>query len=352
MSGGLSGQRGSVGLDAPESWAFQTAGGIPYRLYEGYPKGSFDEEEAEVEEQYIIRSSDLVAFVKESLSDYDIGPGVDWRYRSARNCPMFYTDKTGDGATRFINMISKRVQFEPFPPGRPADPEGRKANGADGFALDADTYADFLLVTITYGPGKCNTYQENLPQNKADILDVSSSAGGEFIIFPITGKDQLEKRDGTKTNNQLPDLPATKSIPSIEWTIKYGRVFADRLFNRQLDDPEGLSAFEMMREHLGTINDSPVVLINNAIEETVLFTGFSLRPKWSWREDKKIYEVELKFSEKNISDIYLNDADEFETEYIGWNHVYNPRAGEWQKLKSPDGSYIYKTSDLNRLIGG
>jgi len=121
----------------PSTWRLRTAGGIPYKLFEGYPQGSFGEEDGQVTEKYIIEASNLSAFISESFSDLTVIPGLVWFIRPARGYPGI------------PYLVTKSVGFEPFPPGKPGDPYGIDIE--EGFE---ETYAQFVVVTINYSSGK------------------------------------------------------------------------------------------------------------------------------------------------------------------------------------------------------
>ena len=49
------------------TWNCRTSGGIPYKLMEGYPTGSIDNEGGfDTTEVYLMEASNLDAFIKES----------------------------------------------------------------------------------------------------------------------------------------------------------------------------------------------------------------------------------------------------------------------------------------------
>lgn len=293
----------------PGAWRMKTPGGIPFCLMEGYPKGSFESEDGEIIEQYIIRSGDLVPFVLESFP-----PMIAWDERFA-----WAARRTFPGSAAFS---TKRVSFQPFEPGRPCDPW--KAD----LTAPAGTHSQFVRVTIEYGTGK------NDPNNPTTFLEVTASAGTDFIVVPGRG-NWKEPVFGLFEPVKDLNVPITKLLPETEWSVRWSQVTRDFL-------PE---LMKRLRDNLGKINDAAMPLLMDPPPETVLFVGFSMREQYSWRSPSAPpAEVEMKFLEKKIEDA-VGDVH-------GHNHFFRPDEGEFQLLLKPDGLPIYDSADLNDLWAG
>lgn len=329
------------------NWHLRTAGGIPYRLVEGYPKGSFDEDDCKVEEKYIIQARDLMSFVTESLSDLQVRPGGQWFYRPARRLP-------GPAATTPY-AVTQRVSFEPLDGTRPCDPFL-----ADVPPPSSGTYGEFLTVTIEYLTGKSD---DDWP----GMVELSVTSASEFMVIPsksLTFKTPEKNADGTAyvgpANPPVkdPKIPYTMLLPSLEWSVKFPRVplahWADSM--------------ALASDLLGCVNDRPMQVMVARWPETVLFVGFSLDLKWNWRQRQPCFSVELKFLQKEITESWdealIADAwiattpdptgfiDGWEWWVKGHNHSYNPATSHWDRLRRPDDTPLYKLADLNQLFFG
>ena len=301
----------SLNID-PSSWRLRTLGGIPYKLMEGYPKGSFDEENGAVTEQYIIEASNLADFVEESFSDTTVIPGIVWLYRPARSYPGL------------AYLVSKKLDFVPYPPGKPGDPYG--IDVGTGFG---ETYAQFLLVTIEYSSGKSD-------EGDQDAVEIGATATGEFLMYPAKNAkfESDSDEEGALSN---PVLPLSKVIPSLEWSLKFRRIARSRMG----------TAVALARTMLGKVNSLPMPILMATTAETILFCGFSATTKWTWRDKDPFFEMELKMLEKVVNE---------DGEIKGHNHFYNPNTGLWEKLERTDsegeglGTYVYNLANLNQMF--
>jgi len=120
----------------PSTWRLQTSGGVKYKLVHGFPNGTFEDEDASIQEKYIIRSTDLLKFVSESFPSTFSTPLGDIQVFPNRPMP-------GLGS-----LSTKNISFESLDSGRPVDPFGSDPTASE------KTYSQFLYVTITYGTGK------------------------------------------------------------------------------------------------------------------------------------------------------------------------------------------------------
>lgn len=296
----------------PSSWRLRTAGGIPYCLMEGYPKGSFGEDDAEVQEQYLIQAEDLYDFVVESLSDTDVYPGGIWYYRKPRPYPGLSF------------LLTRKVDVEPFDSSRPADPFGIDSSAPD------KTYGEFVKVTISYG----NVDASDPEQQDNNLLDISCNASGELLQYPPRGNARLEDPSiGYGSTKPVKDLvyPYVKNVPMLEWSVKFRRILASRL-SVSLNTARGM---------LGKVNSAAVPLLYVTDAEVLLFAGFSLQFARSWRSVDRFGTADLKFVEKRV----VEDGS-----VKGHNHFFDPSTHRWLRLILNGSRYAYESANLNTLF--
>jgi len=293
----------SLNIDSSQ-WRLSTAGGIPYKLMDGYPTGSFDEENGQVTEKIIIEADNLNAFILESFSDSTLVPGLVWLFAPGRRYP---------GG---VNLITRKLSFEPFPQGRPGDPWASDPNPPDG------TYCDYVVLTVEYGTGKGQGDQED-----DNSIEVSCSAGGEFLVLPPEGV----LNDGVQ--NQNPTFPVTKTVPSLEWNARYSRVPRTNLS----------AVLTLARSLLGKVNSTAMPIFYCTAEETMLFVGLSLNFKWMWRSAQPYAQVDLKFQQK----IVVVDGTHY-----GHNHFWHPGPpAKWVRVTQAGGTEdVYQKANLNQLF--
>ena len=339
----------------------KTASGIPYRLMEGYPQGNFEEEDGQVTEKYIIAAENLLRFVKESFSDLStIYPGNKWNYRPARSWPaVTNSNRLNSGVDETLfSMITKKVSFEPYPSGdKPADPLGaddlvdfEKVLIGDELLGEDVTYTPYLMVTITYGPGKEGT-------DDYDVLEVNCRVTGEYIQIPSTSNlywDNAQADMVTDINAHI-----TKVVPSNEWTVKYRRVDWNYLD----------ISLKRMRMAMGKTNSDKVSILRDAPPNTLLFTGFNITSKYNWRKIKPSFELELHIYERNMPVKQLEVASAYSFGFIGtmfplppieWeakeiagvNHFYNPDEQKWMKIYDGNNNLVYEQVEFMSLLFG
>lgn len=320
----------------PSLWRHRTEGGIPYKLMEGHPKGSFGDDAATATEIYLIQASDLSDFVDEVMSQSEAWPGGGWRHRPARGLPGYPALRT------------KKVDWEPHEGGLPCDPfgAGEYSSWASPQEAPAGTYAKFLKLTISYSTSK-------LDDKDQDLLEISCSGAGEFLLLPPSEAKVHDDGapDGPPKPKQIPDpgFPLTVSVPGVEWSVKYNRIPRSEM-------PTVLS---LCRGMLGKVNNAPVPLLMATGIHTLMFMGFSMRAKWSWRTPTAVkpptvdnlmndpnlwFELDLKIQEKCLTKDGVT---------IGWNHFLTPW-GTWEKILPTGevGKFCYDAVDFSPLLSG
>ncbi len=305
--------------ESSANWKLSTPGGIKYKLIEGFPRGSFDEENGEIEEQYVIRANQLAAFVNESFPPVIVLGGF-WFFQGKRVCP------------HHAFLFTKRISFEPLEPGKPCDPYN-----VHGGLTDTDTYAEHLKITINYSVDEQNNNDDN-----ESFLTVSADNSGEWLVIDAA-EDSLWEFCGNLADLQrlagLPpgepieefQLPASQLVPKTRWNVKWPK-FPDTLLAIVID---------RCRDAFGKVNSEIMPLFNNAVPDSILFTGFSYTKEYSWKEAPAV-SMDMMFEEKFIKDASICQDD------VTHQHIYRPGSG-FQKLLIND-DYLYKTNDHNRLF--
>ena len=295
-------------MEEVSKWRLKTEGGIPYKVIDGSPYGTFDEVTGEITERLVIEADKLIEFRDEAFSKYTI-EGSMWSWRRGREYPGTY-------------YMTARMTFEPFPKSLPADPWECDATSSGGLPAGDDTYAKFMLVTVTYSSSQNKQWE-------SDAIEFSSHASGEFLSIksPVSlywatrlwGGDLAfgpfggAARDITTFN---------KVIPGIEWSVKY-RPVPWAAMNRIVNQA---------RLKLGVVNkDDSLPLFGATVQETIMFVGFSIRSVFTWREPTPFAWVEMKFLEKRINDNTISWSALPEAN-IGWNHFWNPAKGYFMRL--------------------
>lgn len=306
----------AIDIGSPETWRNRTAGGVPYRIMEGYPKFKFTESGASAEEKYLIVGRHLAAFALESLPP-----------------PSQVLDLLGGGNTGrpypgLPRLVTRELDAEPFDQSKPGDPLLTDDSEASG------TYSPFYVVTINYSTRE----QEDEEEDEDDletILTHDIQAGAEFIIIPpdnLSSADEGDEPDddqdgevratgedgepyvpggGDAAKNPVKktNVPISKILPTIEHTLTWTRC---------PNPPWG-----QMRNALGKLNSDRLPIFFNAPAGTVLFLGFSAKQEWEWvtRERSSAgyrirpWTVTLKFSERALIE---------RGKRITWNHVFIP----------------------------
>jgi len=298
----------SVNVD-PSSWRLKTEGGIPYKLMEGFPRGTYTKENATAEEQYLVRASDLDAFVLESFPSSTF----------LRSSYFFARGRTFPGKDTFF---TKTVSYEVHTAGKPIDPFGQDPDAP------ANTYGNIILLTIVYETGKPND-NENDPET---FLEISADAAGEFLSVPGRG-GWGSMNPSAEDEVQGINVPITIVFPEIQWSVRWPRVI--RSYVRDTLMPS-------MRSKLGHINNAEMPMLFGAVKDTIMFMGFSLREQFTWRDaELPSTEIDMKFLEKH--------QEKLNGEIVGHNHFYREDTGDFEPLFNVNGE-IYSRVNLSDMF--
>lgn len=295
-------------MEDPSQWRLQTETGIPYRVYEGSPYGRFDEITGEITERLIIRASDLIQFKDDAFSQYEIS-GSSWSWIPGRVYPN-------------TNYMTLNMSFEPFPKNIPADPWNCEGEAGSPIPAGPNTYAEYMLVTITYSSS----------QNKewtSDAVEFGAHVTGEFMVtkmaFPMKWAINLAGPGVIYAYKDITDVSSIpRLVPGIEWNVKFR--------------PVPWSAVSQIvgraRELLGCVNsDASLPLFGATDRETVMFVGLSLQSVFTWRRNTPFAWITMKFLERRIIDDTVDySVLSYKDDVLGWNHFWNPEVGCFMRV--------------------
>jgi len=285
----------------PSEWNLKTDGGIPYKLMNGYPTGSIDDEGSfTTTEAYIMEASSLSAFITESFS-----PTV---YTPTRHMPGQSYNYT------------RSISFEPFPEGLPGDPFGAHVG-----IHDENTFAQFVKVTIQYKQG-----EEQDGADPSTFVEIAADASVEVLV---TSSEAMKWESGQPIIEV--DLPIGHLCPMTEWTARWPRIpqtYINTIAAR-------------LRQYMGCINSTPMTKLYGAEAGTILFSGLSFQQAFIYGGGPAGASIEAKLLEKR-----LVKRTEAGTTVYGHNHYYNKKTGLYERIKKTDGSFIYPEANLNLLF--
>ena len=312
----------SLNID-PSQWRLRTAGGIPYKLMEGYPRGKVGDE-VSIQEELVIRAEDLVAFCWESFSHIKF-LADKITYNQGRQCP------------NLPGLFTVDVTFEPFEQGKPSDPFDSDSSA------DSGTYAQFMKIMIDYGPRKQGS-PDGSNDDVKDFLEVTEDTEAEVIaVDPMSSAAQWQNFDiwndpdtgktwdaGALLPLKSPDVQVSKIIVETGWNVQWKRVSATAL----------PFLITRMRSCVGMVNSLAMPLLHDAEPGTILFKGHNSRIQYLWGgEEQPPVTLTQKFTEKRV----VEDGTA-----KGHNYMYRPETGKFE-LYLVNGNPIYNAVDLNTL---
>ncbi len=314
----------SVNRD-PTTWRLTTLGGIPVRLEN--QTGSFEEENAQVTETYVMQSSRLLDFVVESFP-----PPVE--LLGVVQHPVFR------GLPGLRSLLTRKVSYEGL---------SGKSKPIDPFGIDSDapanTYEEFVRVTINYQTSAGNDRAEPDPNDPLTFLEISSNASGEFITTSPSGVARWDAKEGDSGSVEVADrnIPQTVRSPQVEWSVRWSQIpwsFFDS------------SLIATLRSKLGLINTDKMKLFFDAPADTILFVGYTFRQQFTWRtgsSGQPPVQLEMKFLEKNFLADKINSSGNSEEVSVTHQHFYRPKKG-WSLLFSDGENLAFKTTDLDQIF--
>lgn len=314
----------------PSSWRLQTPGGIKYRRYKH--KGKVTWESVQATEVYIIRCSDLQAFIRELFPAPQIVNGI----------PIYtYTPMQGS-----MRISATSIEWDEFDGQLAIDPFGADSNAPAG------TYADICKVTVSYDdsadkPGN-NTNPGEIDQtDPTTFLQISANATGEFLHVPTPSNYSWVNADGQTEQNAALNAPTDLIVPEIEWNLSWPRVNHYFFENTFID---------RLRSILGKTNSESYDLLYGALPDTLMFVGWSMVEERQFLFNDEINNVELvrnplridmKIIEKKVPYVDANGEDQI----AGHQHFWRPGVG-WQRLVKSlaPTDYIYERYNFNDLF--
>lgn len=292
-----------------------TAGGIAYKLLS--MKGGESDESATATEVYVIRASNLDAFMIESFpTPQVIGNLIAISPRRAMPKRPF--------------LVTKQVDFESVDD-RPIDPFGNDA------LAPAGTYQPLVKLTIQYEIARQNEDDQPDENNPESFLEHSINAGAEYLHIPpkkveisAKGIEEQSAADVFEVNKD-PQLGAYKIIPTIEHSLRWKFVLKP--------------AWTTIYQTLGKVNDAAIKVFNDAKPESVLFSGISGQQSYRYfrRTIQTLpWSLDFKFSQRCVFEA---------NKTYGWNHVYSPNKNAWVKLRRQENNlFLYETADFLELF--
>lgn len=291
----------------------RSASGIPYSLREGYPTFSFSDTANSAKEQIVLHKFNMSAFHLISMPP-PIVFGDDVIVPPRR--PMPGT----------LSLVTKQLDFAPLKQDLPQDPFG--IFGEVGYDND------YMVCDIQYETNAVNEQQDD-PSDPFTFLEVGFDTTAELLKVPVmrvnfgeegTVAGQEQKAEQINVDN---DIPATIVIPTTTYTMNWKLAL----------NPN----FELFRSLIGRVNKMADPLFFNAPKETILFAGFSGKRAFLWNGDGSTtvtpWDLNFKFVGKHVEADNVKDAA-----VAGWNHVYRPSTGKWERIVRADGSFLYNTT--------
>lgn len=292
-------------------------GGWPYILLNGYPKISYDNVDARVVEQVIMRAADVDPFVNSSFGEWE---ETDQGLKRSSTRTWIGNSKLGCSQ---ISAEAFRSRDFPWDPGLLlyGDNENRAS------------FDEYAKVTVEYSPQQNN---EDAKDDEA-ILEVHADASAEFLnTLSYEDADKSASLAESKAISDRNANPAIKVVPTTQWTVSW-KYISDSFFRYRLL-PE-------MRRVMGKVNSTNMSEVLFSLQpETCLFVGYALEQAYTWRDVKrtiqttkqgiKVYRpflnIHLKFIEKNVG--MVSTPDEPNIAVVGGhNHGWKTKEG-WIRL--------------------
>jgi hypothetical protein len=289
----------------PTTWNNNTPGGIKYRILS--QSGSFEDERAECQQVLLLHKNSLLSFVNESFPiEYTAGG-------------FTYIDSTMSLPGLIPTLTTRRISWKSHMPDKLSDPlQTDLLSVLPGTAKNA--YHDILEVSVDYSTDNDNSTG----------IEIATSTSGEFIA--------MDSRNATwSTGDEVQEsLNAVAVIPMTEWTFTLSRGYRKSYVENNL--------IPTLRLKLGKVNTLAVPEMFDAPPETILFMGYEIRERRSWREDRfddPPYMFTFKFLEKHVSD---------GPSVYGHNHFFRKDTGAWDILLVDGTNAAYRLTDFNPLM--
>ena len=330
-----------------ESATDRTAGGIPYRLLEGYPKMVGGDDGQTATEKYLLLSSSASAFYAESF------PPPVLRIGSA-----FLPPRRRMPGTNFL--ITKQIEFAPQSETMVWAPFGASRTGYDPYCVATITYEAMQEESIFERSVTAGMQFLSIPAARTSIRDedVNGLPGESYagvdpdnpsaetldpklntkLLFTSKGAADL-RRDRVSPSSSVmrednldAQTPILMHVPTCEWALRW----------KLVPNPN----FAWYVYHLGRVNSDSPAILGGPSPETCLFAGFSAQQRFVWSGGSVFsqpWTVEFKFSQRQVPS---------QGPVYGWNHVYHSIKGRWVRVLRPDGTWMHPTFSVTNFING
>lgn len=295
---------------------------VPYTLVDGYPTFKFSDETSTASERYIIHKDDMM-----TMQLICMPPPIIFGGR-----PIIPQRRSLPGTA---GLTVKSLEFRPMKADMPQDP----------FEIfgDIGRRNDYMFVDLEY---ETTPYDEEDPPDEDDpttFLEVGFDTTAEFLKVPVTrtnfitkesesrwGTPQTGRERNPRDINNDNEIPATIVIPTTTYMVNWKLAL----------NPN----FVLFRSLIGRLNQLVDPLFFNAPKETILFAGYSGKRSFLWNGRTTTvtpWDLTFKFVGKHVE----GDAGTVvEAAVAGWNHVYRPSTGKWERIRKADGKYLYGTT--------
>jgi hypothetical protein len=299
-------------LEDDTQWRLRTNGGIPFKWLS--LEGDFESVKADVNLKLLIQGYNLIPFCVELFP-----PPIQF---GAVSIPQYV--QFGN-----MNLVCKNVRFRSFDVGLPIDPMNFD------FSAPVGTY--FKTIEVELSLGSSPTGSRN-PADPFTFLELSADASGEYIHVPPANTkfqptDENGEPDGDPTPNRVPILPHTILVPQSTWSVKWSKIPLN-IFRNAIQPRIELA--------LGKVNSDVFSILFASYKETLLFTGYSFRYAYTWRDgyvDNPFVDLDMKFLEKRVF---------FGGKVRGHQDVWRPGVG-WDRLLI-NGLPTYEAVDFNTIF--
>jgi hypothetical protein len=292
-------------LSAEDRSPLNTRGPVPYRLLES--SGQFDAENSQITETYLIPGNRLSDFINDTFPEpITVGSPATAFVRVPSTRPM----------PGLPSLTAKSLNYKNHISGKPIDPFDVDPNAPTG------TYHPIVEVTITYGVSPLNDTDESDFTDPRTFLEIDGSASGDFIALPSkTGRWESDNAPVTE-----PTITSTQITPTTDWTVNWHRCpydfFEDTLIFK-------------LRRCIGHVNDTPMEILRDAADSTILFTGYTFKESHTWRSGlvgKPPLNITCKFLEKSIPVKVSDGAGGLVDAVLGHNNFFRKDTNRWDLL--------------------
>jgi hypothetical protein len=382
--------------------------GYRYRLLEGFPVITVNDEGSSAREEYLMRSEDALKFNAESFPPPIVRDGFGF-FPTRRRMP-------GTG------FITKSIEFRPHKDDLPWDPAGIY-NDSDKEGSGFDPYC---IASIEYGTeiegGDPDVDRD--PTDPVTFLEKTMTAGGQWLSLPPQ-KTLVEDGDvdgklcannitiitvNGKPSRQITPAGGTAEagVPSKE-TIDNAGGSAANTVPTFMDDGNGeqicidaqgqpsrdltacqaeeaktaevTDSLEDNRDYelpvlwpihtveyglkwnlvlnpqfgrwihaLGKVNSDRHQLFWNAKRETVLFTGIVASQKFIWNSRRGTTPTSASWGPWTIEFRFSQRVVEECGRTYGWNHVFSPEKGRWVRVFRANGMPLHTSMSIKNFF--